>query len=183
MIPMESQLVSRRALLAAHGTQRRTLAIFQGVTQEGWRIAPAYEEALGGSIDSTVTPDDWIARLAARDDRRRKAPTHHRQFSNSIRGHPDHWRHPVWEDGGQRLHIAGQVPDGFHQFADRGLIGWIGEMQDDVPAAVSAFVSREGGLILIEALVQKIDDVACGWLIADRKRRAVSVQGDWGRHR
>jgi CubicO group peptidase (beta-lactamase class C family) len=28
-------------------------------------IAQAYEEALGGSIDSTVTPDDWIARLAA----------------------------------------------------------------------------------------------------------------------
>jgi LmbE family N-acetylglucosaminyl deacetylase len=41
LTPAERSL--RRALLDAHATQQRTLRIFQGVTQEGWRIAPAYD--------------------------------------------------------------------------------------------------------------------------------------------
>lgn len=39
-----------------------------GLTYGDWHsdpIASAYKEALGGSIDSEVPPDDWIARLAA----------------------------------------------------------------------------------------------------------------------
>lgn len=39
-----------------------------GLTYADWHSGPivkAYNEALGGSIDSEVLPDDWIARLAA----------------------------------------------------------------------------------------------------------------------
>jgi LmbE family N-acetylglucosaminyl deacetylase len=55
----------RQALLDCHATQKRTLSIFQGVTLEGFRIAPAYDftqrphegplwyERLGWAIDGT----------------------------------------------------------------------------------------------------------------------------------
>lgn len=39
-----------------------------GLTYKDWHSGPivkAYKEALGGDIDSEVSPDDWIARLAA----------------------------------------------------------------------------------------------------------------------
>ena len=61
----ERELALRRALLDAHVTQRGTLGIFQGVTQEGWRAAPSYDfrrrphegplwyEHLGWPIDGT----------------------------------------------------------------------------------------------------------------------------------
>ena len=61
----EEELALRRALIDAHATQRRTLAIFEGVKQEGWRLAPAYDfgrrphegplwyEHLGWPIDGT----------------------------------------------------------------------------------------------------------------------------------
>ena len=60
-----ADLSLRRALLDVHATQRRTLSIFQGVTEEGWRPAPAYDfrrrphvgplwyEHLGWAIDGT----------------------------------------------------------------------------------------------------------------------------------
>jgi LmbE family N-acetylglucosaminyl deacetylase len=60
-----AELALRRALLDTHATQGRTLSIFQGVTQEGWRIAPAYDfrrrphegplwyEHLGWPVDGT----------------------------------------------------------------------------------------------------------------------------------
>jgi N-acetylglucosamine malate deacetylase 2 len=60
-----AELSLRRALLDAHATQQGTLGIFQGLTQEGWRIAPAYDfrrrphagplwyEHLGWPIDGT----------------------------------------------------------------------------------------------------------------------------------
>jgi len=38
-----AQQQRRRALIDAHVTQRRTLAIFYNVTREGWRPAPAYD--------------------------------------------------------------------------------------------------------------------------------------------
>lgn len=59
------ELALRRAVIDAHVTQRRTLTIFEGVTQEGWRRAPTYDfgqrphegplwyEHLGWPIDGT----------------------------------------------------------------------------------------------------------------------------------
>src|ERR1700683_1345842 len=46
-----------------------------------------------------------VARLAAWDVRRRKAPSHINRFAPAIRHWPHHRRASVWKDSGQRLEI------------------------------------------------------------------------------
>ena len=61
--PLEQTYPAGRAI-----TFRHLLTHTSGLTYAAFQtgpIAKAYEEALGGEIDSHVAPDDWIARLAA----------------------------------------------------------------------------------------------------------------------
>ena len=64
------------------------------------------------------------------------------------------------------------------QFADRGFIGRLGEMHADVPASVRAFESGDGGLVLVEALVEQIDDAPRGAFVADGESRTAGAWGD-----
>ena len=76
--------------------------------------------------------------------------------------------------------VAGGEAD---QFADRGLIGCIVEMQADVPAPVRAFERRDGGLAFIETFVQQIDHPPRGSFVADGESRAAGGRGDRRGHR
>src|SRR5260370_23692560 len=76
--------------------------------------------------------------------------------------------------------VAGGEAD---QLADRGLIGRIGEMHDDVPPPAWAFKRRYRGLSLEKAFGQEIDDVLGGLLAADGEAGAVGGRGEGGGHR
>jgi CubicO group peptidase (beta-lactamase class C family) len=61
--PLDQTVPAQRPITFAHLLTHRA-----GLTYGSFHtgpIAKAYEEALGGDIDSEVAPDDWIARLAA----------------------------------------------------------------------------------------------------------------------
>ena len=66
--------------------------------------------------------------------------------------------------------VAGGEAD---EFADRRLIGRLGEMHRDVPASVRPLERGDRGLALEKALGQEIDDALGGRLAADGKGGAV----------
>src|SRR5882762_10243149 len=75
--------------------------------------------------------------------------------------------------------IAGGDAD---EFADRGLIGRLGEMHGDAPASVRSFERGDGGLALKKTLGQEIDDAPRRLFAANGEGRAAGAWGDGESH-
>src|ERR1035441_9254237 len=86
--------------------------------------------------------------------------------------------HRVESDALRDLAAGGNA----NEFADRSLIGRLGKMHGNVPAPVGPLERGDCGLAHKKALVQQIDHVLRGLLVADGKGRAVGDGGEGGGH-